>query len=329
MGRDRVEHLRNRLAGRQRLGELPGLLGELVGSSSIAPIPLERRSRRQCLCLALGVARGSEGSNRRLVQRHALVDRVELQGALFQQRSPPLDVGRRHRHGLLIELPAPAGIESPGSLGCLHEEAIGAPPAVGIIPGAQLDGRHEMVGQQLGDVGHSIAGHRLQPAGRRLVESSALVARETAVRHVSHQHVGECVFVLTLHRRTAHRADQLPPYEPPQALLEIGRRRHERQRSNPEHLADHRSRLQHSRVFGVEQIEPRSDDRLNRVGERKRLAAPGTLEPAALSGQGHVLGHIQGIPAASLQERLLRLGRHHHPPAERCHQRPSVVGVEG
>ena len=328
LGGHRVQHLGYRDARRESFDQAAGPLGVFVCPGGVAPVPFVRREGGECLGLPLPVACDGEGIHSRPVEGVRLVDRLELEDALFEERPPSFGVARRHGDRLPVELESSCRVERLCPLGCLHEEAVGAALPLRIVGRAKLVGGDQVVGDQFRDVCDPIAAHGLQPAGSCLVEPGPLVARESTVCDVADQDVGEGVLVLSLHRGAPHRSYQLALNQPAQALGEVGRRPGERQSSRPEDLSNDRGNLQDGGIVRIEEIDPGGDDCLDGIGKRQGLSSSKLLEPTPLSGQCYILGDIQRVAPGVRQQRLLGLGRHHHPAAEGCHQRLRVVVVE-
>ncbi len=109
-----------------------------------------------------------------------------------------------------------------------------------------------MVGEHVGEILHPLAGFGLEPRGGRLVARGAGGARDLSVADVPHEHVPERVLALAFHRARAGRPHELLARQLVQRQLHLGRVTvaHRRERTRPEHLAEHRGVLEQALPLG-------------------------------------------------------------------------------
>jgi hypothetical protein len=131
----------------------------------------------------------------------------------------------------------------------------------------------EVVGDQLGAVGDTIASEGLDPSGGCPVPAGAAGPRDLRICHVADEPVPEAEFGLVLHRRQPHGADQLLALELGQTVpdLLLADAPHGGERSQPEHLAEHSGVLKQRLVLRGEGVEAGGDQGLDRVGQGQVL----------------------------------------------------------
>src|SRR6059036_3797784 len=91
--------------------------------------------------------------------------------------------------------------------------------------------------------------------------------RDLPVRDVPDEQVAERVFAVVRHGRGTFAADELLPLQIVQARLEPGRleTRERAESTEPEALADHGGVVEQRFLLGLEQVEPRRDQALDRL----------------------------------------------------------------
>ena len=112
---------------------------------------------------------------------------------------------------------------------------------------------------------------RLDPAGRGGVPNSPGRPQDLAVGHIADQHVRERVLRLPGHQGGPVAADELPALQPVQGLLQLpaaGPAAESGDRTEPEHLPDHRGVLQQPLARRGQQVQPGADD-----GKRVQILA--------------------------------------------------------
>ena len=160
---------------------------------------------------------------------------------------------------------------------------------------SELQGAEVVVGEHLGMVLGSA--ERIDPFRGQTVLLGPRGAWDLAIRNVADKEVAEGVLQLPCNGRTALPAHELLPLEGVQAAL----RRlaldvaHRADRSEPEELAEHGSRLKQGLLLARQSVETRGDDPLHRLGHGDLLRAP--LDEHA----GELLG-VEGVAARSRQQ---------------------------
>ena len=97
-----------------------------------------------------------------------------------------------------------------------------------------------VMGYEFGHVQYPFATGCLEPASHLEVQAGSLRTGELPVGNIPDQHVGERELVLSFHRGSTNRANQLPgdqrPHRRPDPLRVTGAQ--EGESAGPEHLAD-------------------------------------------------------------------------------------------
>jgi len=238
----------------------------------------------------------------------------------FEESRRPVPVLAGGIGGPQVVRHGPGGVEPARSLARLHQGAEGAAPQVRAGRRRQIQRFAEVIGKQFGGIHSPLAADRLDPRRRSLVHPRSIVPGDLPVRHIPDEGVDEPEFLLALHRRITDRSDQLPANQLPEDGRRVRARTQRRECARPEHLAHHRSRLEHFLLGGAEEIETGRDDGLDRVGEGQAGDVAPLLEQSTVGCEPNQLGDIEGVPAGSPENVLLDLGGEDRPVEERSEQ---------
>src|SRR5512132_3812366 len=129
-------------------------------------------------------------------------------------------------------------------------------------------------------------------------------SRDLPIGHVPDECVRKRVLGVALDRRAPLAADELPPSESVERLLElVGRAAADRrQRSGPEHLAHNRCILEQRLLVFRERVEPRGNQPVDGLGQRQ-------LAVCALSRDPREFLSVERVAAGALEQSGLNLGR--------------------
>ena len=173
-----------------------------------------------------------------------------------------------------------------------------------------------VVREDLGVVGHPVAGQALDPGGGRPVLAHPRRSGDLLVGDVSDEQVPERVLGLTLDRRVPHGTQELLPGDRPQALLHraLVEPAHEGQRARPEDGAHDGGVVEERLPLGRQRVEPGGDHGLDGLGDRDVGAgrdlhglSPAFDDPAVGEHASEFPG-VQRVSAGSLEQRDLGLG---------------------
>ncbi len=210
-----------------------------------------------------------------------IVVRPELDGL-------PEEAGRRWKR---VEREGPvAGVSK-----CVPS-AVGKLRCLGAGGAAELERTEVMVREHLRSVDGSVGAQRLEPLGRSAMDRAAAVARNLAVGDVANENVAEAILVFVLDRRAPDAREELLSLEDaelaldplPRAAADDGKR------PGPDDPSDNGGLLEQLFLLGREEVEARSDDAVDRLGERKPLGCA-LLAPAGVGQHPHVLDGVQRI----------------------------------
>jgi hypothetical protein len=134
----------------------------------------------------------------------------------------------------------------------------------------------------------------VDPLGDGAMPSCAVCTRDLAVRHVTHERVCEGELALALERRAPLAADEALALEGMEGRGRGGRVATDRAR--PEDLPDDGRVLQEALIRLGEPVEARSDDALQRLGERELVGR------ALFHVELRELLRIQRVAARALEE---------------------------
>jgi hypothetical protein len=164
---------------------------------------------------------------------------------------------------------------------------------------SKFESLQRVVREDVREVLLALTGALLDPAERSLMLDHALRPRNLSVCDVAAEGVEEGVFGLPFHARGSNRAHNLSPRELVQRVCDVPvpASAHRGERPRPEDLADHRCVLEQRLGIRRESVEPRSDQRLDRLrvgqlldgSERPAFAMP-EEQAAVLEHADELLG---------------------------------------
>ena len=147
------------------------------------------------------------------------------------------------------------------------------------------------------------------PLREALMERRALGLRHARVSDVTDQDVMEAERTVAGNRRALFAHDELALEQQPEQLVDVELGLEPLQRSLPEHAADDRGRPQDTSRLVCKEVDPCSDQRLDRAGDAARTVLGAVAleqHPRRLFEEQRIAFRLHENPLADLRRRVLR-----------------------
>ena len=165
--------------------------------------------------------------------------------------------------------------------------------------------------------GQLVIAEPLEVAGGGQVTRAAVPARQRPVGDLADERLDELVLAPFGRPRIRLDVEQLATHEVPQLGFEVARRNpaHASQRIGGEDLAEHRGVLEERPIGGLQRVEPRGDQRAQRIGNgdvrqvADRLVDVADASDATVRQQAaHRLDGVEGDALGTPHDRSQRVG---------------------